>query len=471
MIPMIIGGEQYRPKDGSIISVLNPSSGEVMDELGCARLEDVDQAFKMAKDQQITWMKTSADQREKIFHRAATLLEQNLDSLSNLIMNESGSTLAKSKHEVSYGAQILRASAGEARRLYGDTVPDDKDNRMSLVTVDPLGVVAVISPFNAPLALLIKMMAFPLAAGNSLVVKPSEETPAIAAKFVELLHEAGLEPGIVNLLQGGGDVGQMMVDHSNLDGLTFTGSTAVGQKIGASLGRRLKGLHLELGGNNPLIICDDFSIEEAVDQSIFGSFFHGGQICMASSRILIQDKIYEDFKDMFLAKVSNLEIGALDSDSTFYGPLINERAIQGAMSTVNKELEDGAKSLSGPLQCDGLRMKPCILTDLPTDSKVWHTETFAPVINIRSFSSDEEALKLANDSLYGLSAGILSNNYRRALPLAKGIRCGGVHIGSHPFQSGSMTPVGGMGLSGIGKSGGKYSIEHFTEKKWLSFNL
>ncbi|MCX6130368.1 MAG: aldehyde dehydrogenase family protein [Proteobacteria bacterium] len=344
MIEMWLAGESHAPKNRKRLAIVDPMTRLAFDELVSANSQDVDDAFKIARSAAEAWQ--------------------------SILMRESASTLKKSRHEVLYAAQLTRAAAGEARRLYGDVIPDDKADRFSLVVREALGVVAVISPFNAPMALLVKMLVFPLIAGNTLVVKPSEQTPQTAVEIAKIFATAGLPDGVLNIVHGTGlDVGEAVLQHPLLDGLTFTGSTAVGQHIGRVVGGRLKALHLELGGNNPLLVFDDFDLEKAADSS-----------------------------------------------------------------------------------------------------KLWREETFGPVLALSPFKDAEEALQLANDSAYGLSSGVLTHKTSHALTFARHLKKGGVHIGSHPFQSGTMTPVGGTGLSGVGKSGGRYSIEHFTQYKWISLH-
>ena len=472
MIMMSIGGEPYRNKLGKVKDVINPMTRKKIGEVAMAEPYDVDMAFRVAKERQSLWQDLAADTKEQIFYKAAAKIKEQKEELADIIVEESGSTKQKALGEVAYSSCLLQAAAGEIRRLYGDTLPDDKPERFSLVIREPLGVVAVISPFNAPMALFVKMLAFPLAAGNTIVAKPSEETPGIASKLAEIFTESGLPPGVFNVVHGlGRDVGAQVVRHPILDGLTFTGSTPTGKQIGAILGSNLKALHLELGGNNPLIIMDDCDIEKAAETTLFGSFFHAGQVCMASSRVLIDEKIYQDFIDALLPKVLDLSFGDLRDKSTYYGPLINEMAVQSTLRRVNRCVKQGAKVLTGGQLLDGWRYAPTILEGVHRDMDLWQKETFAPVIAVKPFKDAKEALDMANDTAYGLSAGILCKNFEKSVPIAKKLRCGGVHIGSHPFQSGSMTPVGGRGLSGIGKSGGKYSTHHFTQLKWVSLHI
>lgn len=472
MITMWIGGEPYAPSNRGRLPVTNPMSRQIEDELVVANLDDVDQAMANASAAGQTWRHTCADDREQTFFRAASQLESEVDTLAPLVTAESGSTLAKSRHEILYAAKLLRAAAGEARRLYGETMPDDREGRFSLVVREPLGVIGVISPFNAPVALFVKMLAFPLAAGNTIVAKPSELTPRSASEVVRILSNAGLPAGALNLLHGPGEVvGLGIAQHQSLSGLCFTGSSAVGQKLGAILGGRLKAQHLELGGNNPLIILPDFPMEQAVEMALHGSFFHAGQICMASSRLIVDASVYEEFRECFKQRAENLFLGDLHDQRTFYGPLIHQHALNQTQRVVDNARAAGARLLTGGQAQTGWRYLPTIFENVPCATPLWREETFAPVVSLAKFTNLDQAIALANDSAYGLSAGLLTHDYQKGLFLAKRVHTGAVHIGNHPFQSSTMFPVGGHGLSGIGKSGGHYSVEHFTHCRWLSFSL
>lgn len=471
MIGLWIGGEAVYPPQRKILDLIDPMTRTPFEEVIEADQGDIDMAFSAARSGAKRWQQCLPDEKESIFFKVSQLLERDIDLLAPLIMRESGSTLTKSRHEVTFSAQILRAASGEARRLYGDTLPDDRFERFSLVVREPLGIIGLISPFNAPLALFVKMLAFPLIAGNSIVAKPSELTPCAADWVTRLFHEAGLPPGALNLIHGRGDpVGRSLVRHELLQGLTFTGSSNVGSTIGKDLGGRLKTMHLELGGNNPLVIKKDFPLDQAVQLALTGSFFHAGQICMASSRILVEDRIFDDFKHSFLKEVESLYFGALDDPRTFYGPLITEQALALVANAVAGAQNEGAQLISGGSILEGWRYSPTVMTQVSTQSRIWRDEVFGPVVSLVPFSSDSEAIHLANSTPYGLSAGILTRDYRIALQYVAELKSGAVHVGSHPFQSGTMTPVGGIGQSGIGRSGGRYSIEHFTQYKWVSFN-
>jgi len=452
--------------------VLNPSTGACIGTAAYNDAADVDAAVDSARRGFERWSALKPSEREHTLIKAADALMARADELINLIIDESGSTLSKARMEVTYSASMLRAAAGESRRLYGETIPHDRPSRLSLVIREPLGVVASISPFNAPLALLVKMCAFPLAAGNAVVSKPSEETPLIALEFAKILAEAGLPAGVFNVVTGyGHDVGASLVAHPGVRGIAFTGSTATGIKIGQLAMPTMKRLQLELGGKNALLVLRDFDPAQAASIAAQGAFYHAGQICMSSARIIVERANADAFITALVTEVEALFLGDLRDEQTAYGPLINARALEKVERHVHGALESGAKLLSGGRVIRGLTYAPTVILEPTRDSAVWTEETFGPVASIALVEDADEAVRLANATDYGLSAGILTRDIQIGLKAARAIRAGGVHVGMHSYQSEAMAPVGGYGLSGIGRSGGQYSTDHFTERKWISIEL
>ncbi|HEX2618743.1 MAG TPA: aldehyde dehydrogenase family protein, partial [Phototrophicaceae bacterium] len=367
---------------------------------------------------------------------------------------------------------LFRAAAGEARRLYGDTFPNDKNHRLSLVLRQPLGVVLAISPFNAPLVLLVKMIVFALAAGNAVIAKPSEETPLVALALARIASEAGMPPGVLNVVTGyGTEIGMALVEHPQIQGIAFTGSTSTGVRIGQAAMPTMKRLQLELGGKNPLIVLRDIDIEEAAHIAAIGAYYHAGQICMSGSRLIVERSIVEPFTAALVRRAQNLRLGDLRDLTTAYGPLINERALHKVQSHVDAALQAGGELVCGGTVKSGLTYNATVLYDVPMDCIAWREETFGPVASVVAVDDLEHALAIANDSVYGLSAGILTNDIKKGFEAARSLNAGAVHVGMHPFQSDAMAPVGGFGMSGMGRSGGKYSVEHFTELKWISVEL
>jgi acyl-CoA reductase-like NAD-dependent aldehyde dehydrogenase len=459
-------------KTAKTFAVLNPYTGETLGDVARSNAEDVKIAIESSNKAFPNWANLAAWEREKILLTCADALEENAEKLTNILIDESGSCITKSRYETSYTSRLFRAASGEATRLYGETMPNERATRMTFVVREPIGVVVCIVPFNAPLALLAKMVAFPLAAGNTVVVKPSEETPLIALEFAKILTEAGLPDGVLNVVNGyGHEIGETLITNKHVRGVALTGSTTTGQIVGKQAINGMKHLQLELGGKNPLIILDDFDVTKAADIAAEGIFTHSGQICMANSRVLVQKGIADKFCGKLVEKAESLFLGDLRDERTFYGTLINQKAIEKVELHVKDAIEKGAKLLTGGRVLEGLRYAPTVLLNPPKNSLAWCEESFAPLVSVTIIEDLDEAIELANDSDYGLSAGILTNDVQQGFTAARQIKAGSVHIGMHPFQSNALAPIGGYGMSGIGRSGGKYSVEAFTEEKWISVEL
>ncbi len=430
------------------------------------------QAVAAAQEGFQSWAALAPAARERVLLTTADLVEAEAERLVDILIDESGSTITKARAEVAYSASLLRAAAGEARRLYGDTFPNDRPHRLSLVIRQPLGVVVAISPFNAPLSLLVKMVAFALAAGNAVIAKPSEETPAIAVELAHLFHRAGMPAGAFNVVTGyGSEVGAALVEAPAVQGIAFTGSTATGIAVAQAAMRNMKRLQLELGGKNPLLVLRDVDIVEAAATAAVGAFFHSGQICMASARIIVEQPMARPFAEALACVAESLHLGDLRDPRTAYGPVINARSLAKIERHVAEAVAAGAELLTGGEVHHGRVYRPTVLWEPPRTCSAWCEETFGPVTAVVAAADLEEAIAIANASAYGLSAGILTNDLQRGLRAARALRCGAVHLGMHSFQSDALAPVGGLGMSGIGRSGGKYSVEHFTELKWISIEL
>lgn len=470
---LLINGQWKDAANGESFEILNPATETVMGTAARATAPDVDAAVAAAREGFARWSALAPRERELALLKTADLLDaRGEDELLDTLIDESGSTITKARNEIRYSADLLRTAAGESRRLYGDTFPNDNPQRLSMVFREPVGVIAVVSPYNAPLALLVKMVAFPLAAGNAVVIKPSEETPLIALAFARLLLEAGVPPAAVNVVTGfGAECGAPLVAHAGIDGIALTGSTVTGQAIGAQAMQRMLRVQLELGGKSALLVLRDVDVAQAADIAAAGMFSHAGQICMANSRIIVEQAIHAEFLDAFKAACEALPLGDLRDPDTAYGPLINRKALQKIQQHQNDALAAGARLLTGGEVVTGLTYAPTVLLDPPATCSAWRDESFGPLTSVVAAADLDEAIALANDSVFGLSAGVLTHNIQWGFKAARAIRSGAVHIGMHSFQSNAMAPIGGLGLSGIGRSGGHYSIEEFTELKWVSLEV
>ncbi|QFU76484.1 aldehyde dehydrogenase family protein [Halioglobus maricola] len=470
---LIIGGETVAPASGEYFEVFAPATESVMALVARASAADAEKAVACARRGFNTWAALAPREREACLLRAADIIaaEGQQRFLENLI-DESGSVIAKARGEIAYSVDLLRTAAGEARRLYGDTFPNDSPDRMSMVFREPMGVVAVISPYNAPLSLLTKMAAFPIAAGNAVVIKPSEETPLTALALGQVLLDAGMPADAVSVVTGfGAECGAPLVDSPDVDCIALTGSTNTGVAIGAESMKHMRRCQLELGGKSALLVLRDADPKRAAEVAAQGIFTHAGQICMANSRIVVERDIYDDFVAALKANCEAIKLGDLRADDTRYGPLINRASLEKVQSHIRGALDAGATLLTGGEVVQGLVLQPTVVLNPARDTAIWREESFGPLASIVAVDNLEEAIDVANDSDFGLSAAVLTHNVQWGFKAARSIRAGSVHIGMHAFQSNALAPIGGHGMSGIGRSGGKYSTEEFTELKWISLSL
>ena len=470
---LIIGGCRRAACSGRYFDVLAPADGSVLAQVARAGAEDVELAVSAARQGFLEWSALAPAAREAALLRAADIIatEGQARLLDNLI-DESGSVITKARHEITYSVDLLRTAAGEVRRLYGDTFPNDRPERLSMVFREPLGVVAVISPYNAPLSLLAKMTAFPLAAGNSVVIKPSEETPLTALAFADILLEAGIPAAAISVITGyGAECGERLVAHPQVDCVALTGSTRTGVAVGSESMRHMRRCQLELGGKSALLVLRDADPVAAAAIAAQGIFTHGGQICMANSRLVVERPLAVQFIAALKHAAESIHLGDLRDERSGYGPLINQAAVDKVLAHVRQAVAAGAELVTGGASAGGLRVQPTLLLNPPRDGAVWREESFGPVASVVVVDSLEQAIAVANDSQYGLSAGVLTHNIQWGFRAARGIRAGSVHIGMHAFQSNALAPIGGYGMSGIGRSGGKYSTEEFTDLKWVSVAL
>jgi aldehyde dehydrogenase (NAD+) len=373
--------------------------------------------------------------------------------------------------ETGYSSGVYRAAAAAAYQVNGEILPSDH-GKVSLVMREPLGVVSVISPWNFPLILSSRGLATALAVGNCVVLKPSEETPVAGGLLIaEILEEAGIPKGVFNVITCSrdhvGEVGDELISNPAVHGVSFTGSTAVGSKIAAKAGGLLKRCCVELGGKDALIVLDDADIELAVNAATFGSFMHQGQICMSVERVIVHSKVAKEFTEKFVANTKKLKVGNPREMGNCIGPVINKTQLDKIRAQIDEAVAQGAKILCGGKN-DGLFLEPTILADVTRDMKVFREETFGPVAPILIADSVDDAVEIANDSDYGLSAGIMTRNEEKGLSIARRLRTGMAHVNDSSVNDEPHVPFGGIGASGLGRHGGKQGIDTFTEMRWIT---
>ncbi|MDC4876268.1 benzaldehyde dehydrogenase [Acinetobacter baumannii] len=448
--------------------VVEVATGKSLGKIGYASANDVINAAQKAKIAQKQWWALSYQERQAIFEKAVQLLTANQDEVIQWLVKESGSLQLKAGFEVNISIQILKHCIGLPSSEQGTLLPT-QPGKLSMAKRVPLGVVGVISPFNFPLYLALRAVAPALALGNAVVLKPDERTAICSGYTIARIFElAGLPQGLLHVLPGGAEVGEALTLDKNIASIQFTGSTHVGRIVGENAAKTLKKVSLELGGKNSLIILDDADIELAAENIAWGAFLHSGQICMTSGRILIQEKIYEQVKERVIEKVKNFVVGnPLQSEVTI-GPLINKRQSERVEQLVNEAIAHGAKLEIGG-NANGVFFEPTVLADVTQDNPIFTEEIFGPVAVLIPFKSDEQAIELANDGDYGLSAGIITSNVGRGVQLGQQLNVGLLHINDQTVNDETVNPFGGFGASGNGtRIGGPANADEFTQWQWMT---
>jgi aldehyde dehydrogenase (NAD+) len=463
-----INGRAVTLEEKDSATVVNPATGMPVARVFMSTPKEMTQAIDAADAAKESWGNTSPAEREIILMRAAEILEAKRGEIVDVLIDEGGSTFGKSQFEVSFTVNMLRASAGEARRIFGHVIPSDVPGLLSFAIKRPLGVIGGISPFNFPLILSTKKICMALAAGNTFVLKPSEEVSLLGLKIGAIFGEAGLPPGVLNVVPGDGPtLGEAMVRDPRVKLISFTGSTAVGRQLAVQCATYGKKITLEMGGKSPLIVLKDADVTYAVDTACFGLFIHQGQICMAGSRIIVEAPIYEAFLEKFVAKVKTLQVGDPRDPHTVIGPLIRTSQCGFIDKRIKSSTAAGARVLTGGT-FKGNFFDPTVIADVVPGMEVFKDELFGPVASVIKADSPDHALKLANDTHYGLSAAVLTNDLQLAMKFAMGLETGMVHINSSTIHDEPHIPFGGVKDSGFSREGGQWSMEEMTEMKWVT---
>lgn len=448
--------------------LIEPATGAVLTRTGVAVATDVAPAARIAAQAQAGWAATPPRERAAVFLRAAQLFQDHFDELALFVTRESGAILPKGQHELREAIAFCQIAAAMPLQAQGQVLPSTP-GRLSLARRVPLGVVGVISPFNFPLVLTLRVVAPALAAGNAVVIKPDPRTPVSGGFLIARVFEAaGLPAGLLHVLPGGAAVGEALVEEPAVAMISFTGSVGVGRRIGELAGRHLKKVSLELGGSNALVVLDDADLDLAASNIAWGAWLHQGQICMASNRVLVHEAIAPAITERLVAKARQLPVGDGAIGQVALGPLIDERQRDRVHAAVQASVRAGAQLLAGGT-FDRLFYKPTVLAGVRPGMPTYDHETFGPVVNLVTFKTDEEAVALANDSQGGLAAGVISRSVGRALALGRQLRAGMVHINDQTVNDDAVNPFGGPGIAGNGNShGGPGDWEQFSTWQWLT---
>jgi benzaldehyde dehydrogenase (NAD) len=453
---------------GGALHVIEPATGERLAKVGAASAADIAPAAQRAKAAQPGWAALPPRQRAEVFHRAAALFERHFDELALYVTRESGAILAKGHHEVREAIEFCRHAGAMVMQPQGQVLPS-VPGRLSIARRVPFGVVGVISPFNFPLVLTLRVVAPALAAGNAVVVKPDARTPVSGGLMLAKVFEAaGLPAGVLHVLPGGAQVGEALVTDPNVPMVSFTGSAGVGRRIGALAGEGLKKVSLELGGINPLIVLDDADLDLAASNVAWGAWLHQGQICMESNRILVQAGIAEALTERLVAKARQLPVGNGATGQVALGPLIDARQRDRVHAAVQGSVAAGARLLAGGTY-DGLFYRPTVLAGVRPGMPTYDHETFGPVVNLVTFADDQEAVALASDHPGGLAAGVISKSVGRAMAIADRLPAGMVHVNDQTVNDDAINPFGGPGIAGNGNThGGSADWEAFSTWRWIT---
>jgi benzaldehyde dehydrogenase (NAD) len=465
---LFLDGEWTKGGGGSR-DVVNPSDGGTLGSVGIADLEDVDHAIQVGRAVQQAWAEAPFDDRAKVLRDAGHLLEENAGECAGWLMREAGSAGGKAGFEAGLVAGELHFAAALALAPTGQVLRSARP-RLSLAQRAPVGVVGVISPFNFPGVLSMRSVAPALALGNAVVLKPDPRTAIAGGLFLAaVLERAGLPKGVLSVLPGGPDVGMALVEHPQVRVISFTGSTRVGRQIGETAGRLLKRAHLELSGNNALVVLDDVDVDAAVSAGAWGAFLHQGQICMTAGRHVVHRSVYNQYVEGLAAAADRLPVGDPSTSDVALGPIIDEHHLDRVHELVTASVDAGARLAAGGTY-ERLFYRPTVLAEVRPEHRAFAEEIFGPVAPVLSFESDDELVDIVNDSEYGLSLAILSRDVMRALKLAERLPSGIVHINDQTVDDEAVAPFGGVAASGTGGRFGGFeaNAEAFTETRWIT---
>ncbi|MCF4097669.1 NAD-dependent succinate-semialdehyde dehydrogenase [Maritalea mediterranea] len=465
-----INGEWVEGSGGDRFEITNPATGEVITSISDCSAQDAQQAIAAAKAAFKPWAAKTAKERCQIMRRWFDIVIEHEQALAELLSTEQGKPLAEALGEIRYGAAYIEWFAEEARRAYGDIVPTHKGDARILVMKQPVGVVAAITPWNFPNAMISRKAAPALAAGCPIVIKPAEDTPLSALALAYMAELAGIPKGVINIVttSKAQEVGEVLTTHADVAKVSFTGSTEVGRIIMRNGADTIKKLSLELGGNAPFIVFDDADVDRAVDGALMSKYRNSGQTCVCANRLYVQAGIYDEFVEKFSAKVAELKVGNAFEDDVVLGPLINTDAVAKVEELVGDALDKGASATIGASKSDKgeLFYNPTILRDVSRDARVLREEIFGPVAPVIKFEDEADAIALANDSEFGLAGYFYSKDIGRVWRVAEALECGIVGV-NEGVTSAVEAPFGGIKQSGLGREGSHYGLDDYLELKYV----
>ena len=470
-VMLLIGGKSVPAKQGRTFQRLDPVKGTAATEATAAGVEDVDAAVKAAADAFPAWAATSPGKRRELLLKAADCLMSHMGDFVQAVITETGATEAWGGFNVAFAASILREAASITTQIAGEIIPTDVPDNLALAVRQPLGVCVGIAPWNAPIILGVRAIAVPLACGNTLVFKASEHCPAVHRLIGTALTEAGFPDGVLNVLtnslKDAPEVVAALIDHPAVRHINFTGSTRVGRIVAERAARNLKPVLLELGGKAPLIVLDDADLDAAVNAAAFGAFANQGQICMSTERIVVDKKVAPEFVKRLATKAAALPLQDPSRGPTVLGSIVDKSAADRVSELIKDAVEKGARVAAGG-KGEGTLMPATVVDGVTPKMRIYSEESFGPVVTVVQADGDEDALRIANDTEYGLSAAVFSKNVTRAWNLARRVESGICHINGPTVHDEPQMPFGGVKASGYGRFGGRAAIDQFTVLRWIT---
>ena len=461
----------HAASDEATLEVNNPFSGDLIGTVPSLTTKDVNDAVAYSHEVQTAWAAKTAQERADLLQKWADLIDANKEDLAIIMTAEQGKPLTESRGEVGYANSFIRWFAEEGKRVYGDVIPANKSQLRHVILKQPVGVCAAITPWNFPAAMITRKAAPALAAGCTMIIKPATETPFSALALGVLAEQAGIPAGVIQVVTGkASTIGDILTGDARIHKLSFTGSTEVGRTLMAQCAPTIKKLSLELGGNAPFIVFDDADLEAAADGLIASKYRNAGQTCVCANRIYVQDSIKDQFLDVFVKKVAELNVGNGMDDGIDIGPLINQKALEKVQALLKDALDKGATLIAGGStnNASELTYNPTVITDISHDMDIASEEIFGPIATIFTFKDEAEVIRQANDTIYGLAAYFYSGDYARSWRVTEGLEYGIIGHNTGLIST-EVAPFGGVKQSGFGREGSKYGIEEYVVTKyWCS---
>ncbi|MDI6526492.1 NAD-dependent succinate-semialdehyde dehydrogenase [Pseudomonas otitidis] len=469
-----VNGQWIEADDDARFAVTNPANGELIAEVASLGRVETARAIDAAQAALPAWRARTAKERSAILRRWYELIMANQEDLARLLSWEQGKPLAESRGEIAYGASFIEWFAEEAKRVYGDVIPHDKPGRRLVVIKQAIGIVAAITPWNFPNAMITRKVGPALAAGCTVVLKPASETPLSALALAALGERAGIPAGVLNIVPGtrSREIGAELTGNPLVQKLSFTGSTGIGKLLMAQCAETIKKVSLELGGNAPFIVFDDADLDAAVQGALGSKFRNTGQTCVCTNRLLVQNGVYDEFARRLVAAVNALKVAPADDDGAQQGPLINAKAVAKVEEHIADAVAKGARVLAGgkPHALGGNFFEPTVLGEVTPEMLVARDETFGPLAPIFRFDTEEQAIAMANDTEFGLASYLYTRDLGRAWRVSEALEYGMVGV-NEGLISTEVAPFGGIKQSGLGREGSKYGIDDYIEQKYMCLGI